>query len=331
MTTANRVARLFVAGGGMAERKQVFISRSAQDDAIGRRVVAALEGQGVKCWYSSRPLDLEPGVDWDENIVTALDASIAVVLIFSGASNASKWVRRELAMASARGIPIYPLRAENIRPTGGMEPYLISVQWLDIYGSGQLDEKLAPLIRRLAGEQRNPVPPNENRAKSSKRGAGVVTGPPMQPVRDFIRDWTLFQLGSAMIGSFASLLVIQALPYIFGAFSINQQTLVVCFFSGLAAFAALNFSLRADSAFGTAVWLICTFLVLLGLDYLIVIATETKPEPGSDSNWHGLFAALRAFYYLTVPPLAFWLGIITPFLLAFFARPFIRTRTASSS
>jgi TIR domain-containing protein len=197
----------------MVNEKHVFISHSAQDDALGRRIVATLEAQGIKCWYSSRPVDLEPGVDWDENIVSALDASSALVLIFSSASNTSKWVRRELAMATARAVPIYPLRAANVRPTGGMEPYLISVQWLDIHGPGHLAEKLTPLVRRLLAEG-NAARPSENRASSSKTGY-ASTNPPVQSLRKFIRDRPLFQLGSAMIGSFASPLIIQAIPYIF--------------------------------------------------------------------------------------------------------------------
>ena len=145
----------------MADR-HVFISHSAQDDAVGRRVCSALEQAGIPCWYSSRPSDLEPGVEWDDNIVAALDKSVAVVLLFSAAANASRWVKRELAMAEARGVPIYPIRIENVQPTAGMEAHLISVQWINAF-EGAAENYLGPVISRLRAPSvaQEPVRPNK--------------------------------------------------------------------------------------------------------------------------------------------------------------------------
>ncbi len=130
------------------EKKWVFISHSHVDDAIGVRLYTALESQHIKCWYSSRPSDLEPGKEWDDNIVEALNKSVAVVLLFSKAANASKWVKRELAMAGKRDITIYPVRIEDIEPTGGIEAHLISVQWTNAL-DGNVEKHIEPIIRRL--------------------------------------------------------------------------------------------------------------------------------------------------------------------------------------
>ncbi len=128
--------------------KHVFISHSHADNAIGQRLCDILELRGIKCWYSSRHSDLEPGGEWDDNIVGALDRSIAVVLLFSAASNKSIWVKRELLMAGRRDLPIYPLRLENVSPTGGMEAHLASVQWTDAF-PGPLERYLNAIIARL--------------------------------------------------------------------------------------------------------------------------------------------------------------------------------------
>lgn len=133
-----------------AQAKHVFISHASHDNEAGRRVTEILEGAGIKCWFSSRPADLEPGKEWDDNIVAALDQSDAVLLLFSAASNASKWVKRELAMASSRSLVIYPIRIEDVRPTGGMEAYLISVQWTDVFDD-DFEAWLAPIITKLGG------------------------------------------------------------------------------------------------------------------------------------------------------------------------------------
>jgi hypothetical protein len=126
----------------------VFISHSHEDNATGERVCAAFEKQGIKCWYSSRLSDLEPGVEWDDDIVRALDRSFAVVLIFSKAANGSRWVKRELAMAGYRGLDIYPLRIQDLKPTGGMEAHLVSVQWTNAF-AGPVDGYLEPIAKRL--------------------------------------------------------------------------------------------------------------------------------------------------------------------------------------
>jgi|GEM_PF-4914505 len=160
-----------------AARKHVFISHSASDDALGRRVVAALEAAGIKCWYSSRSADLEPGVEWDSNIVGALDDSFAVVLLFTSASNGSKWVRRELHMAGERNLPIYPVRLEQIKPSGGMEPHLISVQWVNAF-SKPVEKHLAPLVKTLRALNKNDTARNKPKLLPSWTAAASNSSPP---------------------------------------------------------------------------------------------------------------------------------------------------------
>jgi hypothetical protein len=130
------------------KRRHVFVSHSSHDEAVGKRLCKSLEAKGVPCWYSSRPADLDPGTEWDDRIVEALDQSAAVVLLFSKASNGSKWVKREMALANARDLPVLPLRLEAAAPTGGMEAYLSTVQWSNL-NLRRWDTSLEPVVREL--------------------------------------------------------------------------------------------------------------------------------------------------------------------------------------
>jgi hypothetical protein len=144
------------------EKKHVFISHSSRDNAVGQRLCDWLESKGVPCWYSSRPSDLDPGSEWDDSIVAALDESVAVVLLFSKEANGSRWVKRELAMANTRSLPILPARLDTIPPAGGMEAYLATVQWTDL-DLDKWDESLEYLVDELkrigTGEAHREKPP----------------------------------------------------------------------------------------------------------------------------------------------------------------------------
>jgi hypothetical protein len=53
------------------------------------------------------------------------------VLIFSSQANISNQIHREVERAVSKGMPIIPLRIEDITPTKSMEYFLGSIHWLD--------------------------------------------------------------------------------------------------------------------------------------------------------------------------------------------------------
>lgn len=144
-----------IAASGLTEtKKHIFISHSSHDNRIGQKLCDWLEGRGVPCWFSSRPADLDPGSEFDDSIVAALNESAAVVLLFSAASNGSRWVKREMAMANTRSLPVLPIRLDQSSPTGGMEAYLTTVQWTDLDHSnweGSLERVVAQLMLHKSG------------------------------------------------------------------------------------------------------------------------------------------------------------------------------------
>ena len=54
-----------------------------------------------------------------------------MVLIFSSSANESQQIHREIERAVSKGIPIVPVRIEEVIPTKSMEYFLGGIHWLD--------------------------------------------------------------------------------------------------------------------------------------------------------------------------------------------------------
>lgn len=131
----------------------VFISYSSKDKAIADAVCAKLENNRIRCWIA--PRDILPGVEYGQALVNAIKTSRAVVLVLSSNSNVSPQVMREIERAVSSGIPIIPLRIEDITPSESMEYYLSSVHWLDAITppiEQHLDKLTDTVVRILGGD-----------------------------------------------------------------------------------------------------------------------------------------------------------------------------------
>lgn len=93
----------------------VFISYCTRDKPTADAVCATLESRGVRCWIA--PRDVLVGEQYAGALVRALRASQLIVLIFSSGANESEHVLREVERAASRGLPIIPLRIENVLPS----------------------------------------------------------------------------------------------------------------------------------------------------------------------------------------------------------------------
>ena len=107
----------------------VFISYASKDKAIADATCAALEAAQVRCWIA--PRDVLPGADWSASIIDALDNCRAMVLIFSAKANDSPQIRNEVARAVQLGVPVIPVRIEDIPPAKSLAYFIGAVHWLD--------------------------------------------------------------------------------------------------------------------------------------------------------------------------------------------------------
>jgi hypothetical protein len=111
--------------------RDIFISYSQPDRACAFELVARLEGAGLNCWIA--PRDIAPSADWAAEIMDAICAARAMILVFSASSNQSPQVRREVERAVHRQLCILPFRIEDVLPSKSLEFFLSAQHWMDAF------------------------------------------------------------------------------------------------------------------------------------------------------------------------------------------------------
>jgi len=121
----------------------VFISYSHHDKAVADAACAMLENSGIRAWIA--PRDVRPGVEYGAEIVEAIERCRVLVLIFSESANSSGQILREVERAVSKGIPIVPVRIEEVLPTKSMEYFLGTIHWLEAM-TPPLEQHLRQLV-----------------------------------------------------------------------------------------------------------------------------------------------------------------------------------------
>jgi len=122
---------------------QVFISHSSIDKSIADAVTASLEQMQIRCWIA--PRDILPGESWGGSIISAIESSQVMVIVFSSHSNDSKQVMREVERAVQKDVIVVPFRVENVQPSRDMEYFLSATHWLDAI-TPEMDLHLKDLV-----------------------------------------------------------------------------------------------------------------------------------------------------------------------------------------
>jgi len=129
-----------------------FLSYRRSDQAVGRALASELQARGATVWWDER---IEGGEDWRDAIVENLEKSRALIILFSEDCNASKQLRKELALADALDKTIIPVLIEDTKPKGHYLYELAALNWLQIHPDpmtrvGQLSERLIAEIGDVA-------------------------------------------------------------------------------------------------------------------------------------------------------------------------------------
>ena len=106
-----------------------FISYSSKDKPAADAACAVLEAAGIRCWIA--PRDIQAGRQYGGAIIDAIDQCRVMILIFSSNANDSGQIHREIERAVTKGVPIVPVRIEEVAPTQSMEYFLGAIHWLD--------------------------------------------------------------------------------------------------------------------------------------------------------------------------------------------------------
>jgi TolB-like protein/Tfp pilus assembly protein PilF len=87
----------------------IFISYARADKVRVERLVAALQARGWNVWWDAA---VSPGEEFDDVIAAALERAKAVLVVWTPASVASRWVRGEARVGADRGI-LVPVRFDG--------------------------------------------------------------------------------------------------------------------------------------------------------------------------------------------------------------------------
>lgn len=109
----------------------IFVSYSQPDREAAFALVKRLEARGITAWIA--PRDVSPAADWAAEIIDAISSARLMVLVFSGNSNDSDQVRREVERAVHKQLPILPFRIEDVLPSKSLEYFLSAQHWMDAF------------------------------------------------------------------------------------------------------------------------------------------------------------------------------------------------------
>jgi hypothetical protein len=124
----------------------IFVSYASPDRDIAFRIVAFLEQNGINCWVA--PRDVPPGVEYGQAIIDGIAQSRALVLILSDQANESQFVRKEVERAVSKTKPVLPVRIREVTPSGSLEFFISSAQWVDAWKS-PMEQHLLPLVAAI--------------------------------------------------------------------------------------------------------------------------------------------------------------------------------------
>ena len=75
----------------------VFISHGSENHGEAEEISRFLEGRGITTWIA--PRDVRPGMDYSEQLQSAIEQCLAFVVLVTETANTSPYVRAETEMA----------------------------------------------------------------------------------------------------------------------------------------------------------------------------------------------------------------------------------------
>jgi hypothetical protein len=114
--------------------RHVFISYAREDHAFVKRLMSHLEAATVPIWIDTK--ELIPGTpDWEKAIRTAIEASVAVVLVGSPAARESRFVYAEFAVAQDKHVPVLPVWSSGTAWVDSAPLEATTIQYVDLRGA----------------------------------------------------------------------------------------------------------------------------------------------------------------------------------------------------
>lgn len=146
----------------------IFISYSRRDSELVTRLYEDIQAQGLAVWMDRNAI--EAGTLWRSSIVAGIEECRVFLLVVSAASQQSRNVAKELALAESNGKPILPVLIDKTPIQADFGYCLAGIQFVDMFRKGYADclAEILAAIPRLSAE------PASNAAAAA---SGVVTQP----------------------------------------------------------------------------------------------------------------------------------------------------------
>jgi hypothetical protein len=149
----------------------IFISYSRRDSELVTRLYEDIQAQGLAVWMDRNAI--EAGTLWRSSIVAGIEECRVFLLVVSAASQQSRNVAKELALAESNSKPILPVLIDKTPIQADFGYSLAGIQFVDMFRKGYADclAEILAAIPRLSAE------PASNAPSAAAAASGVVTQP----------------------------------------------------------------------------------------------------------------------------------------------------------
>jgi SAM-dependent methyltransferase len=152
-----------VGPGDDGRDRDVFFSYSYEDRDVADKLVAALDAERLNCFDAHR--DISPSSDWVKVVTEAIGSCRVMLLILSEHASGSDFVRREVAFAVQKKIPIIPFRVAEVAPSNQLAFFINDFHWLDAF-PGPLEGHIPRLLDTVRSLLASTAAPMRNRPGS---------------------------------------------------------------------------------------------------------------------------------------------------------------------
>ena len=158
----------------------VFISHASADRKLADAICVALEHRGIPCWIATRDVPL--GMNFGDEIVSAISRCKIMVLVFSVNANNSNEIKKEVVFAGKCGLSVIPLRLEDVEPKGAYALELGTRQWIDLFidWDNAIDKLVIHIRQALGHTGAGPIeaPAQETQDTAARSADAAVPNPP---------------------------------------------------------------------------------------------------------------------------------------------------------
>jgi hypothetical protein len=113
---------------------RLFVSHLSSEKILAAQLQEALLAYGISGFVAHN--DIEPTLEWQTQIETALATADSLVALMYPAFHASNWTDQEIGFAMGRGLPVFTVRF-------GQDPYGFIGRFQGFVGGGKSPEVLA--------------------------------------------------------------------------------------------------------------------------------------------------------------------------------------------